>query len=104
MGLMLNNYYINNFVIYTKSGSMTADGTYVEATGSGLTGKCRIDPVTDNEGYSSHKIFMASCSLGHVDTITVDKIHYEIKGINLFFDRTSGHHFEIDAMITTRKI
>ena len=93
---MISDYYCNDYVTYTKSGSMTSDGTYVYTSSLGLTGKCRLDPSTDNEGDSTHKCFMNIVSLDHVDTIYIDGTPYEIKGIFEYQNKTIGHHLELD--------
>ena len=97
---MINDYYINNYVTYTKSGSMSSDGTYVFSGSVDLTGKCRIEPLTDVEGESTHKIFIGVISLDHVDTIYVDGNPYEIKGINEFQNNITGHHLELEVYAT----
>ena len=96
---MIDNYYINNYVTYSKSGSVTSDGTYVYTSSIDLTGKCRIDPATDNEGSSTHKIFMNEVSLDYVDTIYVDDNPYEITGIFSYQDRVGVHHLELDVKV-----
>jgi len=96
---MIDNYYCSSYVLYTKSGSMTTDGTYIYSGSASGSGSCRIDPVSDNEGASTHKIFMNIISLDYVDTIYVDGYPYEITGINKFYNKTLGHHYEIDAKI-----
>jgi len=96
---MISNYYINDYVTYIKSGSVTSDGTYVYTGSISLTGKCRIDPATDNEGDSTHKIFMNEVSLDYVDTIYVDGSPYEITGIFSYQDRTNVHHLELDVKV-----
>jgi len=96
---MINNYYCNNYIIYTKSGSMTADGTYIYSGSALLSGSCRIDPVSDDEGTSTHKIFINIISLDYVDTIYVDGEPYEVTGINKFYNKTIGHHYELDAKV-----
>jgi hypothetical protein len=96
---MISDYYINDYVTYAKSGSMTSDGTYVFTSSVDLSGSCRIEPITDNEGDSTHRIFMSVVSLDHVDTIYVDEISYEIKGINKYQSRTNGHHLELDVFV-----
>ena len=96
---MISNYYINDYVTYIKSGSVTSDGTYVYTGSISLTGKCRIDPITDVEGDSTHKIFMNEISLDHTDTIYVDGNPYEVKGIFSYQDRVGVHHLEIDVAV-----
>ena len=96
---MISDYYSNNFVTYTKSGSITADGTYIFTSSLGLSGKCRIEPITDVEGDSTHRIFMASQSLDYVDTIYVDSYPYELVGIKEFQNKTQGHHLELDVKV-----
>ena len=96
---MISDYFCNTYVIYTKSGSMTADGTWVYSSVTGSSGKCRIDPVSDNEGDSTHKLFMNVVSLNHVDTIWVDGSAYEVKGWGKYQNRTTGHHLELDLYV-----
>ena len=96
---MISDFYSNIYITYSKSGSMTADGTYVYSGSTDLSGSCRIDPSTDDEGYSTHKLFMDVVTLDHVDTIYVDGIPYEIKGIYEYQNRTAGHHLELDLFV-----
>jgi len=92
---MIDNFYINDYVTYAKSGSMTADGTYVFSGSIDLSGKCRIEPVTDANGKSTHRVFLPSVAVGDIDTIFIDGDPYEVAGINNFFD----HHIEMDVNV-----
>ena len=90
---MLQDYYINQFVTYTKSGSITSDGTYIYSGSAHLSGSCRMEPLTDNEGDATHRIFMNVVSLDHVDTIWVDGEPYEVRAIKNYFN----HHLEVEV-------
>ena len=92
---MISNYYINSYVTYAKSGSMTEDGTYVFSGSADLSGSCRIQPNTDVEGKSTHKVFIPSIDVSDIDTIYIDGDPYEIIGTNDFF----GHHIEMDVNV-----
>lgn len=76
---------------------MTEDGTYVYSAITGSAGKCRIDPIADNEGDSTHRIFLDIVSLDHVDTIYVDGVPYEIRAIQEYQNKTAGHHYELEV-------
>ena len=90
---MISDYYLNNYITYTKSGSMTSDGTYVYTSSLALSGNCRLEPISDNEGSYTHKIFMDIVPLDEVDTIYVDGDPYEIKSILNYFN----HHLELEV-------
>ena len=96
---MISDYYCNSYITYSKSGSMTPDGTYVFSGSADIGGKCRIEPIQDNEGDSTHRLFMDVVSLEHTDTIYVDGSPYEIKGINEYQNKTTGHHLELDLYV-----
>lgn len=89
--MSISNYYTNNYVIYTLSGSVTSDGTSIDTPVTGSSGKCRLEPYTDDEGASKLKVFMNVVELDNTDTLQIDGTDYVVNDILNYFD----HHLEI---------
>lgn len=89
---MISSYlYINDYKVYRPSGSVTAEGDYVETGSLYASGKGRLEPAGGNENKSEYNFYCDVADIEVTDTLFVDDQPYNILSAENYF----GHHMQL---------
>jgi len=89
--------YINAYMLYRPSGSITSGGDWVETGSLQISGVGRIEPAGENEKFAAYNFYCDVADIEVTDTLFVDEVPYNVKSVENYF----GNHLQIKLDYTT---